>query len=78
QGIAHPGLDRLCEETGYCRRAVIDALDYLTGANPGQVMFIERLTTQHRTTSRYRVQGYAWFGPSPAINILEGGTTASG
>lgn len=74
QGVAHPGIDRICEETGYCRRAVIDALDYLVGT----IQFVERLPSNAGATSRYRVQGYAWFGNSPATNLLENSPTACG
>jgi len=72
-GIAHPGIKRICDETGYCRRAVIDALAYLDE----QVHVLERLPSDNRAVSRYRVQGYAWFGNSPAVNVLEGSTSAS-
>jgi hypothetical protein len=72
-GVAHPGIKRISDETGYSRRAVIDALEYLES----QMHLLEKLPSETGAVSRYRVQGYAWFGNSPAANVLEDTTTGS-
>lgn len=72
KGIAHPGIERICRETGYGRVTVMSALDQLA-----DMEFVERLADGDRGLARYRVRGYAWFGSNPASNLLEE-TTARG
>jgi hypothetical protein len=72
-GIAHPGLDRICEETGYSRPTVCSALDKLS-----HMRLIDQLPRSTGAVSRYRVSGYAWFGAAPAHNVLEEPPTPGG
>ena len=67
EGVAHPGVKRICDETGYSQRAVIDALAFLDE----EMHLLEKLPSDTGAVSRYRVNGYAWFGNCPAANVLE-------
>jgi hypothetical protein len=66
-GIASPGIDRICEETGYSSRSTVcSALEDLV-----RLRIVEKLSPAKWGTDRYRVLGYAWFGPAPAPSLFE-------
>ena len=63
-GYAEPSIDTICEETGYEREAVCNAITDL-----GNLGLVEK-HRRRRRTSRYQVKGYAWFGKGPSQPAL--------
>ena len=75
-GTAAPGIERIMRETGHARGTVCRALDEL--ASP-PLSLVEKVPASRRGRRRgcirmadcYRVRGYAWFGPKPAVALYE-------
>lgn len=66
-GIAFPGIETIMQETGYSRSVVCSALDELV-----RLGLISKLSSPRSGgTDEYQVNGYAWFGNTPAPALWE-------
>lgn len=66
-GVAYPGIDTIMRETGYSRSVVCNALDSLVNLG------ICTKRPSFRGCDEYIVNGYAWFGQTPAPALFEVG-----
>jgi hypothetical protein len=67
-GISEPTVEQICEDTGYSRRQVLEALARLCSP---EVPLLAKLPRGGRQPHQYRLLGYAWFGDRPAPALFE-------